>query len=156
MFIQLIIRIKVKSFLSEFIEETKLADRTFTSQTSETNTVYTTTIFSQGRKLAIDSTNITAGTIEITRARINCRTFSINTFIIHVTIIKQRNILINLNSLTKMLRHIRNISQRHKELFFTSINNSLLQIEESSHLNAIFSINSGRRSIRSIVLKHIA
>ena len=139
-FFQLVIRIKVQGLLSKFVEETELMDGTFTRQTGKAYTVNTTTVLCQQRQFRGDVTNVFRRTIQIT---INDgSTVSINTLVVDVLIVKQWNVLIHLNSLTVVLRHVNGVSQWHEVLVFTGLNNSFLQPVIGIHLVGTSTINA--------------
>ena len=131
-FFQLVIRIKVQRLLSKFVEETKLMDGTFT--------VNTTTVLCQQRQFRGDVTNVFRRTIQVTVN--DGSTISINTLVVDVLIIKQWNVLIHLNSLTIVLRHVDGVSQWHEVLIFTRLNNSFFQPVKGIHLVGTSTINA--------------
>ena len=98
-------------------------------------TVHSTTVFTQDRKLFCNSANVSRRTIEVTVSIGS--TLSINTLVIDVSVIQQRDVMIELNLLTKMLRHTNSICHRCKEGFLTSFNQRLLEPVERIHLGGV-------------------
>ena len=114
--VEIILGIEVQSFLRELVEEAELLERTFQSQTSETNTVHTATLFSQGRQLAVDGAYILGRTIQVTVGDL-CTT-GVDTLIVDVAVIQQRHDVILDDLLTVVLRHRGNVSQLTEVLLF--------------------------------------
>ena len=129
---QAIVRIEVQGLLSELGEEAELVDRTFTLQTGETDTVHTTTVFSQHRQLGGDVAHVLGRTVQVAIGD-GC-TGGVDTLVVDVAVIQQGNVLEDLDGLAVVLRHVGDAGERHEILLFARFDDRLLQPEEGVHL----------------------
>ena len=144
---QFSIGIEVQRVTGVLNEETELLERTFQFNTSSTNTVNTTTVFTQYREFVRDSTNITAGTIQVTISDFS--TSCINTLIVNITIIEQWQVMEHLQLFAEVRRNGFGRSQLSKVLLFLSIFHRLTLVIRSINLRA----NARRFTLgRSLIL----
>ena len=137
---QAVIRVEVQSFFGELIKEAHLVDGAFTSQTGETNAVHTATVFGQGRQHRGDGANVFGRTVQVAVGD-GCAS-SVDTLRVDVAIVQQRHVLVHLHRLAHVFGHVDGSGQRHKELLFTGLDQSLLDPQERGHLIRICRVNA--------------
>ena len=147
-----VIRVEVHRFLSVFIEEAELLEGAFERLTLETNSVNTTTVFGQGRQFATDRADVLARTVQVTVS--DDRTSSIQTLIVDVFIIEQRNVVVTDNLLAHVLRHRSNIGQLLEVLFLAGLDEGLLLEVLIAELSAHIRRSSRRRIVLTSHLIH--
>ena len=124
---QISIGIKVQRFLGVLIEEAELLQSTFDFLALETNTVHTATVFRQHRQLAGDGANVLRRAVQVTVGD-GCAS-GINTLVVDVGVIQQRQVVVALDLLAHVLGHRNHISELTKVLLLGNFDQSFLLIE---------------------------
>ena len=124
---QISVGIEVQRFLGVLIEEAELLQSTFNFLALETNTVHSTAGFRQHRQLAGNGANVLRRAIQV--AVDSGYTSSVNTLIVDVGVIQQRQVVVTLDLLAHVLGHGSHISELTEVLLLGNFDQSFLLIE---------------------------